>query len=400
MGKLLENYRDLTSPETLRQIRKLAKHFEGRSLLHIYSGRLLTGVKEMLDRLRGIFIDSGIHHQTAMLTGTEEFFDLVRAAEAAFPRKPKPEVLGPLKDLYAQVMKENAGRIYLSADVVVVHGMQPVGLIDHRPDRHPWVWRCHADLSESLPGLSAFAGAYLGKYQAALFPHGSFAPELSLPTFIVPPSIDPFGQSNREMSRAEMEEALKQLHVPADRALVLQFLSRGTTEEILEATQVWKGVRGSREATLVLLDVGLGQAKNGNLSEGSGGAIGRGEDVYLVCVESGNSRLLAALGWAAEAAIDASMSPWPNLYVLDLLWKSKPVLLAEGSRTAKLVRDCDVETYRSPEDLAWRLGGLLADKDRARHLGQSGRTCVLQRYLPTRHLLDYLKLMMFLEETA
>ena len=225
-------------------------------------------------------------------------------------------------------------------------------------------------------------------------------PDLPVPTFIVGPSIDPFGEFNREMSRAETEQALHELQIPADRALVLLFLSRGTPEEILEDMDVWKGVRGSRSATLVLVDVGLGQSNAGNLPGGSGGAIRHGEDVFLVCVTDWNPRPLAALERAAQAAIDGSRSPWPNLHVLDLLWKSKPVLVANESRTAKLVRDCDLETYRSPQELAWRLGGLLRDEERARRLGQSGRNCVLQQYLPPRQLLDYLKLMLYLEERS
>jgi trehalose synthase len=400
MGKILEKYAGLASPDAIRQIRTLAKHLEGRRLLHVYSGRLNTGVKEMVDRLSGLFTEVGLQHQTSMLTGTEGFFDLVRSAEEGFDRKPKPEFLKSLTEVYLKTMAENAGRIYLSADLVVIHGVQPMGLVNHRSGRDPWVWRCHSDVSEALPGFEAFAAGFTGGYQAALFSHASFQPELAVPAFVVPPSIDPFGDANRPMAESEVRAALERLRVPVGRPIVIRFLSRGTPEEIVESIHAWEGVRGSRGRTLVLVQTGIGPIRGGASSGENGVAIGRGDDVRLVYVERGDSREMAALGWAAEAAVDTSTSPWPNLYVLDLLWKSKPVLLLEGSRTARLLRDGDAQTFRSPEEQAWRLGNLLADGESARRLGESGRARVVERFLPPRHLLDYLKLLLYFEEGA
>lgn len=399
MGKLLERYKDLASPETLRHVRKLANHFEGSSLLHVYSGRLPTGVKEMLDRLHHLFGDVGIHHQSTMLTGTEEFFDLVRAAEERFFREPTEGLLKPLMDVYLDTMKQNSRRIYLSATMVVVHGIQPMGLVEHRPDRRPWVWRSHSDLSDSQAGFKAFARRFEGSYGAALFPHATFVPPLTPPVFIVPPSVDPFSDLNRTMTTRQIETVLERLRVPSDKPLVLRFLSKGSSEEIRQAVQAWKGVRGSTRATLVLLCVGMAAPRNGDLGDPDAGPMGGSDGVRLVFLQHGESREMAALGWAAAAVIEDSPSPWPNLHLLDVLWKSKPVLVAEGSRTARFVEECAVEVFRSPEELAWRLSDLLGNKDKARRMGKAGRACVIERYLAPRHLLDYLKLLLYFEKS-
>ena len=58
------------------------------------------------------------------------------------------------RDIYEEVVFENAARMHLDHDLVIVHDPQPLPLIDFFRKNQPWVWRCPSALAllDAAPG--------------------------------------------------------------------------------------------------------------------------------------------------------------------------------------------------------------------------------------------------------
>jgi trehalose synthase len=377
--------------EMLESIRLLARELSGRSILHVYSGRLRSGLIEMLNRLGGSFEDLGLDYRATSVVGTEEILDVARWSDAPLPRGVSKERTGA----YEEAVRESARKLFLSADLVVVHGLQPIGLVDHRRDGRPWLWRCHADLTGASSQFWAFVRRFLPRYQGVLFSHARFVKELEPPFFVVPPSIDPFAPVNRDASPAEVARVLDELRVPKARPLALQFLGSGTSDEALEAIRAWKGGRSPEDAVLVLLHVGA----TCELSSRSTLEALNSVDPRVRVLQLGRDsiRELCALGWAARVVVDASPGRWPNLDLLDVMWKGTAALVASTSATSAFIVPDAGHCVGSREELSRRLGEMLEDSDIAREMGAGARRSITRGHLMPRHLLDYLKLMLYFD---
>src|SRR3546814_2149156 len=78
------------------------------------------------------------------------------------------------------------------------------------------------NLSAPQRKIWKFARPYVARYDGVVFSLPKFAPRLSIPQFIIYPSIDPLSDKNRELSRREIRAVLESLAVPQDKSILLQ----------------------------------------------------------------------------------------------------------------------------------------------------------------------------------
>src|SRR5206468_11534306 len=123
---------------------------------------------------------------------------------------------------YVAINRENAQRLNLEADVVVVHDAQPAPLIDFRSQEGKWVWRCHLDIARPQRRAWALLRQFVVKYDAAVFSLPKFAQRLPIPQFLIYPSIDPLSEKNRELSESEIRSTVERLGIPRDKPILLQ----------------------------------------------------------------------------------------------------------------------------------------------------------------------------------
>src|SRR5207245_11060878 len=148
----LDDYRAVVPTATLDLLRRLAERIRGRSLVHVNSTRVGGGVAEMLHRYIPLFTELGIATRWEVISGAEEFFRVTKSFHNALQGQ-EQAFTNAMFQSYLETNKENAGRLNLDADVVLVHDPQPAALIAHaRPAsdgkrRGRWVWRCHSDVS-------------------------------------------------------------------------------------------------------------------------------------------------------------------------------------------------------------------------------------------------------------
>ena len=65
-----------------------------------------------------------------------------------------------------------------------------------------------------------FMKPHVEQYDACVFSAPSFSQTLTIPYFLIPPSIDPLSDKNRELSAEEIRVILERLHIPTDKPLV------------------------------------------------------------------------------------------------------------------------------------------------------------------------------------
>ena len=109
-----------------------------------------------------------------------------------------------------------ARELALDGDLILIHDPQPAALAAlARAARQHWVWRCHIDLvARRTRRCGASSRRSWRSYDAAVFSHLDFVPPLPIPAYLVPPSIDPLSDKNRELDEDECDALLAPLGLP------------------------------------------------------------------------------------------------------------------------------------------------------------------------------------------
>ena len=123
---------------------------------------------------------------------------------------------------WVEMNRLNAKKLNLEGDAVVVHDVQPASVIASRPGGGRWVWECHFDCSSPQRRAWSVFRALVDQYDGAIFALPQFGRRLSIPQYVVQPSIDPLSDKNRELSPREVARILQALAIPQDRPLLVQ----------------------------------------------------------------------------------------------------------------------------------------------------------------------------------
>lgn len=138
----LDEYAPLIGEPTVERIRGKAGKLSAPHVVHVSSTFYGGGVSEMLTPLTLLMNAMGIETGWRMIQGTPAFFTVTKKLHNALQGAPI-EFSAAEKDIYEQVVFENAVRLHIdNCDAVIVHDPQPLGLIEHFPQRDvPWFWQ-------------------------------------------------------------------------------------------------------------------------------------------------------------------------------------------------------------------------------------------------------------------
>ena len=142
---------------------------------------------------------SGIRTGWRVIQGRPDFFSITKKMHNAL--QGGDIQLTDLKvQIYEEVAYENAARLHIDHDVVVVHDPQPLPLIQHFRKKAPWVWRCHVDLSNPHPDVWEYIAPLVERYDAVVMSLPEYAQKLGTPQRFIMPAINPFSTTNKELS--------------------------------------------------------------------------------------------------------------------------------------------------------------------------------------------------------
>jgi len=391
----LDDYAAIVGPERIAVLRRMARRLDGLSVVMVNSTRVGGGVAEILARQIPLLNELGIRARWEVIEGTPEFFDATKAMHNALQGTPA-ELTPARREAYIATNRRNAERLDLAADVVVVHDPQPAALVEFARTPVPWVWRCHIDAARPNRAWWSFLRPFVARYDASIFSMASFARNLPHPQYLIQPAIDPLAPKNAPMEPHEVDEVLARFGLDRSRPLIAQVSRFDRFKDPLGVIAAFRLVRRRDDARLVLAGGAADDDPEGaevlrQVREAAGGD----PDIQVLSLPPDSHREINALQRAATVVVQKSLREGFGLTVTEGLWKGRPVL--GGAAGGIVVQVIDHQTgflVHSVEGLAYRLRYLLNRPQLAEEIGARGREFVRHHFLLTRHLRDWLTLLL------
>ncbi|NOX20195.1 MAG: glycosyltransferase [Nitrospirae bacterium] len=396
---MIELYRGLSPAGDLVIIEKLCEHLQGRSFLHINSTKAGGGVAEILHRMIPFLQSLGIDARWEIIEGDNRFFDITKKMHNALQGK-EIEFTEEMFEYHYEINRRNAQRLNLDADMVFIHDPQPSALVDfRRQGSGKWLWRCHIDLSMPAKGICDYLMRYYEKYDAAIFSISKFARGRKRFEFIVPPSIDPISEKNRELTEEEICSVLDKYGIPADRPMILQVSRFDRFKDPIGVIKAYRMVKHYNDCILVLAgSPATDDPEGAEVLEEVKNYASDDPDIYILMLPPDSNLEINALQRAATVVLQKSIKEGFGLTVSEAMWKGKPVIGgAVGGIPLQIINGITGFLVYSVEGAAFRIRQFLNNPEMTRRMGQWGREHVRNNFFITRQIRDYLSIWYYLE---
>jgi trehalose synthase len=385
----IEDYAPLIGEDAAERIMRKAQRLRGMHVLHVSSTFYGGGVAELLSSETLLARSLGIRADWRLIQGSPDFFSVTKKIHNAL-QGAEMNLTDLKKEIYDTVVLQNAMRMDLNADFVIVHDPQPLPLIAHERHACPWVWRCHVDLSHPNAEIWEYLRTFVEQYDAVVLSLPEYARELDTPQVFIMPALDPFSIKNAEMSKAEVKDRLEHYHIPDDKPIVAQvsrFDRWKDPEGVVEAFQI---ARKKTDATLVLLgNVAADDPEGQEVFESL--LKHKSDRIHILTVE--DSALVNAVQRHAAVVLQKSVREGFGLTATEAMWKGTAVVAGRCGGLKHQVED-GVSGFLvgSVEEAAERIVQLLKDEELRKRVGAEGQKAVRRRFLLTRKIEQYLDL--------
>lgn len=395
----LTAYEPIVGRQVIEELHFLAERLRPRRIQHINSTAVGGGVAEILNRLVPLLNELGFSARWDVIKGGEAFFQVTKKFHNALHGQPATIARQDYRT-FLETTEQNLKTLPLEGDVLFVHDPQPAGLIKAKSSQGGrWVWRCHIDVS--APHLEAwrFLRGFVDRYDAAVFSAPQFAQRLPIRQFLVAPSIDPLSKKNEELSEETVVSVLHRLGVPRDKPLVTQISRFDALKDPLGVIEAFRLARKTTDCRLLLAGGGASDDPEGAevLAEVREKAHGD-SDILVLELPPGSDVEINAIQRASAVVVQKSIREGFGLTVSEALWKAKPVVAsAVGGIPLQIAHKHSGLLCRSVEGAAFLIKQALNSPAYAKRLGENGREHVRQNFLLTRHLKEYLLLLVALD---
>jgi trehalose synthase len=395
MTSSLDRYREIVGFDVIEELQALAEHVGGRVLQNISSSAAGSTVSGILRRILPLLQELGVRTRWDLMPADPQFFMVTRAIHDALHGRPR-QITKEMLEIFEAHTARAASMIDLSGDFVLVHDPQPVGLIRSRSDSQTWMWRCHLDLSSPDPDIWAYLKPYIDSYNCSIFSMPDFAPQLSIPQYMIIPSIDPLSDRNRELSPEFVESILAQHGIDPERPVVTQISRFDRLRDPLGVIATYRLVKKRFNIQLVLAGAGpVDDPETEEVLREVQEYAANDPDCHVIALPSSSDLIVNALVRGSDVVLQKSIREGFGLAVSEALWKRKPVVGgAVGGIKAQIVDGATGFLVHSPEGAANRVIQLLADHTLCQTMGEKGFNLVKENFLVTRHVKDYLLLML------
>jgi trehalose synthase len=399
MSATISAYEGIVGSAVLRQLRQLAEKLAGARIVHVNSTHEGGGVAEILGWMVPLMTDLGLQASWEVIHGNPRFFEITKAIHNGLQGG---SVAVSAKDwqVYDAVNADNFDRlrpVLEAADVVVIHDPQPAQLIrfcDRRKGK--WIWRGHIDISRPFRPVWKTLRSVVERYDASIFSMAEFAQILPHPQFLVSPSIDPLSEKNRELRPLEIDEVRAEYGLDPSRPLLVQVSRFDRFKDPVGVIDAYRMVRKVVPVQLVLAGGGAtddpeGQAVLDEVLEAADGD----PDIHVLLLPPDAHLTINALQRMADIIIQKSTREGFGLTVTEGMWKAKPVIGGDvGGIRLQVVNHHTGFLVNTPEGAAHRIRYMLHHRNRIGEMGAVAREVVRENFLLTRHLREYLTLML------
>jgi trehalose synthase len=387
---MIDKYTGISPKGDLLLLRKLGDILSGKSFLHVNSTKAGGGVAEILQRMIPILSEIGIIARWEIIQGDDRFFDITKKIHNALQGNPEV-ITEEMWQHHFEVNRRNAGIMDLDADAVLIHDPQPAPLIEFRRSGK-WIWRCHIDVSNPVQEVCDFLRQYCEKYDADIFSVAKFARAMAVDEFIIPPSIDPLSDKNRELSVEEIQETAERLQIPVDRPVILQVSRFDRFKDPVGVIKAYRTAKKYNDCILVLAGSPATDDPEGEIVLNEVKEYAANDpDVYILLLPPFSDKDINALQRIASVVLQKSLKEGFGLTVSEAMWKGKPVIGgASGGIPLQIVHGATGFLVHSVEGASFRIRQFLNNPEMARRMGDRGREYVRNNFLITRQIRDYL----------
>jgi trehalose synthase len=394
---MISRYAGIAPKGDLLLIKRLCERFQGKRFLHVNSTREGGGVAEILQRMVPLLAGMGIDARWVVIEGDPFFFEITKKIHNALQGNSEYITEG-MWEHYFEVNRRNSSVMDLDAEMVLVHDPQPAPLIEFRKGGH-WVWRCHIDVSEPQKVIFDFLSFYARKYESAVFSIPRFAKALGIDEFIIPPSIDPVSEKNRDLTEQEVEETLSRFGIDTDRPILLQVSRFDRFKDPTGVIQAYRMVKKYNDCILVLAGSPATDDPEGERVLSEVREYGKGDPDLHILLLPPSDKDINALQRAADVILQKSLKEGFGLTVSEAMWKGKPIVGgAAGGIPLQIIHGVTGFLVHSVEGAAFRVRQILSDPAMGRAMGSAAKEYVRNNFLITRQMRDYLAVWYFLDQ--
>lgn len=385
----VEDYESLIGGEAAERLLKKAEALHDMHVVNVNSTYYGGGVAEILSSLTLLMNASGIRTGWRVIQGRPDFFSITKKMHNAL--QGGDIQLTDLKvQIYEEVAYENAARLHIDHDVVIVHDPQPLPLIRHFRKKAPWVWRCHVDLSNPHPGVWEYIAPLVEQYDAVVMSLPEYAQKLGTPQRFIMPAINPFSTTNKELSDGEIKDRFDHHKIPTDLPLVVQVSRFDKWKDPQGVIDAFRIARKQVDCTLVL--VGNVATDDPEGQEVFATLCSQAEErIRILSVQ--DSALVNALQRRAAVVLQKSIREGFGLTVTEAMWKGAAVIGGNvGGIKHQIEHGVSGCLVNNVDEAAACIVALLKDRKLRERMGRHARESVRNRFLMTRLMEDWFDL--------
>ncbi|KPL04362.1 MAG: glycosyl transferase family 1 [candidate division Zixibacteria bacterium SM1_73] len=394
----LSDYAPIVGKENIDQLIRLAKRLKGKRVVHVNSTQTGGGVAEILKSLVPLMNEVGIKTRWEIINGDKGFFEVTKAFHNALQGN-KINLSEEMFRTYLETNKKNAQDLNLEGDVVIIHDPQPASLIDYRKGKAKWIWRCHIDVSKPERKVWKFLREYIVKFDASIFSLSKFAQNLPHPQYLIFPSIDPLSEKNMRLSQIEVNNVLKRYGIKRNKPTLVQISRFDRFKDPFGVIDAYHLVKRETDCQLILAGGGASDDPEGEMVLKEVEEKVRDDpDIRILVLPPTAHKEINAIQRCADVVLQKSLKEGFGLAVTEAMWKEKPVIGgAVGGIVEQIYNYQTGFLVHSAEGAAYRIRYLLYHKNIAKKLAKNAKEYVRRRFLITRHLRDYLSLLIALD---
>jgi len=377
----IDDYAPLIGEEAMERILHKGHRLRDLRVLHLSSTFYGGGVAEILSSATLLARSLGIKADWRLIQGSPDFFNVTKKLHNAL-QGADINLTDLKKEVYEEVCVQNAVRMDMNYDVVVVHDPQPLPIIHHFRRTCPWIWRCHVDLSRPNPEAWEYLRGFIESYDAVVLSLPEYAQQIGPPQLFIMPAINPFSLKNGEISETDIKDRLANYGIPDDLPLVVQVSRFDRWKDPQGVIEAFERVRKEIDATLVLLgNVAMDDPEGQKVFESL--LTHKDPRVHILTVE--DSALVNALQRHAAVVLQKSVREGFGLTVTEAMWKGAAVIGGDcGGIRHQIENGVNGILVSSVEEAAKHMVELVRDPKLRAKLGEHARESVRDRFLLTR----------------
>ncbi|WP_448517647.1 glycosyltransferase [Pseudothermotoga sp.] len=392
----IEEYRSLVEQQ-VEEIKQLAKPLKGLKVVHINATAYGGGVAEILQSLVPLMNSIGLKAEWRVIEAPGEFFNVTKKFHNTLQGAEIPITEEEWK-LYEDVCRANAELIDGDEDIVVVHDPQPAAIRSFARTKvnTKWIWRCHIDLSTPNQTVWNRFSTHVSDYNRMIFHLEEYFPsDVKEKCRAFPPSIDPLSEKNVELDESFVREVLKKLEIDPQRPLITVVARFDPWKDLFSAVDVYRLVK--RDVPSVQLAIVSAMA-----SDDPEGWIffekvlryaGTDEDIkFCTNLRGVGSKEVNAIQRSSTVALHTATREGFGLVISEALYKRVPVVARPvGGVKIQIKHGENGYLTWKKEELAGYILKLMNDENLRKKMGEEGRKTVLEKFITTANLMNYLK---------